>query len=217
MEALEALGVSRSAERLLRYFATHPRARPYARELQRKLHLGGASAQRDLERLTAAGALKKVSEGRLVRYVPVPDSRFWRGMRFLIADPRQPVPLLRDALCDVEGLKTAFVFGSTAKGSAAPESDVDLFVVEEKHIDQKALYRQLAEVALLLGREVNPIRYSTERLAERLGNKTLPGSRFVREVFSGPKRLVAGTLEALRPLALAAGITLPPEAGGQSA
>lgn len=212
--ALDALGVSPAAEKTVRYFVTHPTARPYARELQRKLCLGGASVQRDLDRLTEIGALKRSVDGRLVRYVPQVESRFWRGMRILIADPREPAVLLRDALCDVDGLKAAFVFGSTAKRSAQSDSDVDVFIVEDAATDRKSLYRQLAEAALLLGREVNPTRYTVEKLAERLGNRAQPGSRFVREVLTGPKQWVAGAPDVLAPVALAAGIPVDRVSGG---
>lgn len=208
VSAFEALGVAPSAEKMVRYFVTHPTARPYARELQRTLGLGGASAQRDLERLTEIGALERSSDGRLVRYTPQRDARFWRGVRLLIADPREPASLLRAALCDVNGVTAAFIFGSTAKQSARLDSDVDIFVVEDPTVDRKALHRQLAEVALLLGREVNPTRYTVEKLAERLGNRTLAGAQFVRDVLSGPKQWIAGTPDALRPVALAAGIAI---------
>ncbi|MDB4873934.1 MAG: putative nucleotidyltransferase [Gemmatimonadetes bacterium] len=211
---LDALGVPTSAEKTVRYFATHPTAHPYARELQRTLGLGGASAQRDLDHLTEIGALKRVVDGRLVRYVAQPSSRFWRGIRLLIADPSNPAELLRDSLCDVEGVTAAFVFGSSAKGTARPDSDIDVFVVEGVAADPKALHRQLGEAAVLLGREVNPTRYTLEKLAERLGNHALPGSRFVREVLTGPKQWVAGTPDALTPVALAAGISVDQVRGG---
>jgi predicted nucleotidyltransferase len=203
--ALDALGVPTSAEKIVRYFVTHPTARPYARELQRKLGLGGGSVQRDLDRLTEIGALERVADGRLIRYVPNPASRFWRGIRLLVADPHEPIPLLRDALCDVKGL-AAFVFGSTAKGSARADSDIDLFIVEVPEMDSKALHRQLAEAAVLLNREINPTRYTVDKIAERLANTTLPGSRFVREVLAGPKRWVVGNPEIITPVAVAAGI-----------
>ena len=205
---LDALGVPTSAEKAVRYFATHPTARPYARELQRTLGVGGASAQRDLDHLTEIGALRRVVDGRLVRYVAQPSSRFWRGVRLLIADPDNPADLLRDALCDVAGVKAAFVFGSVAKGTARPDSDIDIFVIANADADPRPLHRQLAEAAVLLGREINPTRYTIEKLAERLGNTALPGSRFVREVLVGPKQWVAGTPAVLAPVALAAGISL---------
>jgi predicted nucleotidyltransferase len=211
--ALEALGVPTSAARTVRYFATHPTARPYARELQKKLGLAAASVQRDLDRLTDIGALTRSPDGRLVRYAPQLESPFWRGIRLLIADPGEPDVLLRDALCDVEGLKAAFVYGSTAGGSARPDSDVDVFIVEDVAADRKSLHRQLAEATVLLGREVNPTRYTVEKLAERLGNRTQPGARFVRQVLSGPKKWVAGKPDVLAPIAIAAGIPADRVAG----
>jgi uncharacterized protein len=211
---LDALGVPPSAEKAVRYFVTHPTARPYARELQRTLGVGGASAQRDLDHLTEIGALRRVVDGRLVRYVAQPNSRFWRGIRLLIADPNRPADLLRDSLCDVEGVKAAFVFGSSAKGTARSDSDIDVFVVQEVGADPKPLHRQLAEAAVLLSREINPTRYTIEKLAGRLGDSALPGSRFIREVLSGPKQWVAGTPEALAPVALAAGISIDRVKGG---
>lgn len=211
--AFNALGVPSSAEKTVRYFATHPTAQPYARELQRRLHLGGASVQRDLDRLTQIGALKRLRDGRRIRYVPDLDSPFWRGIRFLLIDPFQPTAVLRDALCDVDGVKAAFVFGSIAKGATEPTSDIDVFVVEEASMDRKALHRQLAEAAVLLGREVNPTRYTIEKIAERLGNRALAGSRFVREVLAGPKQWLVGTPDTLVPVAVAAGISFDRVAG----
>ena len=93
------------------------------------------------------------------------------------------------------------------KGTARSGSDVDVFVVEEAAADRMALHRQLAEAAVLLGREINPTRYTIQKLAERLGNHALPGARFVRDVLAGPKQWVAGTPEVLAPVALAAGIS----------
>ena len=47
-----------------------------ARGAARTLALS-ASAQRDLNRLTAAGALRPVADGRMIRYAPVMDSPLW--------------------------------------------------------------------------------------------------------------------------------------------
>jgi predicted nucleotidyltransferase len=107
----------------------------------------------------------------------------------------------------VKGL-AAFVFGSTAKGSARADSDIDLFIVEVPEMDSKALHRQLAEAAVLLNREINSTRYTVDKIAERLANTALTGSRFIREVFAGPKQWVVGSPEVIAPVAVAAGIPL---------
>ncbi|MGH7631941.1 MAG: nucleotidyltransferase domain-containing protein, partial [Gemmatimonadales bacterium] len=92
-------------------------------------------------------------------------------------------------------------FGSTAAGTARADSDVDLLVVGDS-VDTRALHRGLAEAGLLMGREVNPVRYSRTELATRLAG----GTRFVREALAGPKAWVAGTASVVAPIAIAAGI-----------
>lgn len=208
-DPLQLLGIAPSKGRILRYFALRPEGQPHVRQLQRVLGIGGASAQRDLEALVTLGALERSRDGRLVRYRTIPSSPFWRAFHLLLGTTSDPTGLLRDALLDVSGVQGAFVFGSLAKGAQHDDSDVDLFIIEDANVDRQSLLRQLAEVTLLAGREVNVIRYTPQALAERLGDPTHPGSRFVRDVLEGPKRWVAGSPSAILPLATAAGVRMP--------
>jgi predicted nucleotidyltransferase len=202
------LGLAPSAGRILRYFALRPEARSHTRQLQRVLGLGGASLQRELERLVTLGALERFEEGRLVRYRAAPSSSLWTAFRLILGTTSDPAGLVRDALCDVPGVQAAFLFGSSARETPSDDSDVDVFVVEGPAVDRRTLLRQLAEVAALIGREVNTIRYTPQALAERLGNPDHPASHFVREVLAGPKRWVAGVPATLVALATAAGLRM---------
>lgn len=87
-------------------------------------------------------------------------------------------------------------------------SDVDVFILEDSHIDRRTLLGQLAEVGILIGREVNSVRYTVQAVAERLGSPAHPASQFLRELLAGPKRWVAGAADALLPVATAAGIRM---------
>lgn len=69
-DPLQLLGIAPSSGRILRYFALRPEAQPHARQLQRVLAIGGASAQRDLERLVTLGALARSTDGRLAATEP---------------------------------------------------------------------------------------------------------------------------------------------------
>jgi len=210
-DALETLGVPSAAVKILRYYLVRPDARPHARELRRVLHLSGASLDRELDRLVSLGCLERLREGHRVRYATVLSSRVWTAARLLAGDTGDPVPLLRNALADVPGLQAAFVFGSVARGTQRADSDIDLFVVEDSTLDRKKLLRQLAEVESITDREVNLMRYTPQTLAERLGRRDHPAFRFLRETLSGPKRWVAGSASAIRPLVTAAGIQLRDE------
>lgn len=209
-DSLDLLGIAPAASRILRYFLLRPDAEPHARELQRVLRLGGASLQRELERLLALGALERRRDGRYVRYRAVADAPVWRAVAILEAASPDPTELLRNAVTDVPGVLAAFVFGSTARGTQRADSDIDLFVVEEEPADRRTLMTRLAEVELLVGREVDTVRYTPQALGERLGDREHPASAFVRDVLIGPKRWIAGAAAAIAPLAAAAG--LPPAA-----
>ena len=94
---LDALGVPPATARIVAFFARNPTARPTVRELQRTLGVSSASAQRDLSRLSRAGAIHAVEDGRLLRYAPVMDSPLWAAIRILIATERPtPPPRVRE-------------------------------------------------------------------------------------------------------------------------
>jgi len=189
-----------------RFFALRPTTAVHGRALQRLLGLGSASLQREVDRLLALDALERVEVGRLVCYRPVLEAKLWGAVMLLLSDTRDPVGLVRDALCDVSGIEAAFVFGSFARGDARPDSDVDVFVVETPAVDRRALHRQLAQVGLILNREVNAVRYTTQALGDRLGDAAHPAHRFTRAALDGAKQWVAGSADRLRPLAAAAGL-----------
>lgn len=211
--ALEVLGLSPSAEKILRFFLLRPRTQVHGRKLQRLLGLGGRSLQRELTRLVIVGALERIEHGRLVHFRARSDAPLWKAFRVMLAGYAEPASLVCDALRDVSGIQAAFVFGSIANATHTEDSDIDLLLVEDTSVDSKLLHTQLAEVGLVLNREVNTIRYSAQALAERLGDSDHAASHFVREVLQGPKRWVAGREEAIRPIATAAGISLAQLAG----
>lgn len=205
-DPLVVLGLTESLAQILRYFALRPHARPHLRELQRELGISSASSQRDLARLVELGILQRVTEGRSIRYTVAEKAGLWAPLRALVGEASDPVVLVREALRGLSGVDAAFVYGSTAAGAARADSDVDLFVVGDS-IDTRALHRALAEAGLLMGREVNPVRYTRTQLAARLA----AGTRFVREALAGPKAWVAGTPSAVAPIAIAAGVPFAAE------
>jgi len=88
---LATLGIPPATARIVAFFARNPTARPTVRELQRTLDISSASAQRDLDRLTRAGALRSVADGRLLRYAAVMDSPLWSVVRILITNESRAV------------------------------------------------------------------------------------------------------------------------------
>jgi predicted nucleotidyltransferase len=206
---LEELGLSAAGAGIVRYFLLRPESRPHSREIQRVVGIGPASLQRELARLVSLDGLERTRDGNKVRYSMGSNQKLWAALALLVETTSDPSSLVEEALRDVEGVSSAFVFGSAARGEHRAGSDVDLLVVEAAELDRTTLSRRLAETALLLGRHVNAIRYTERALAERLGDPSHPAEAFVRGILTGPKRWVAGTPDRLLSLATAAGLSLP--------
>lgn len=92
---LETLGIPPATARIAVFFARNPTARPTVRELQRTLGVASASAQRDLDRLVRAGAVRAVADGRMRRYAAIMDSPLWAALRILISG-QAPVRQVRE-------------------------------------------------------------------------------------------------------------------------
>ena len=205
-------GMPNSFVKLIRFFAVRPGASWRFRELQTRVGTGSASLQRDLARLVELGVLGRHETGSSVSFSLNQGSRVWWSLLQLIRELSDPALVLREAIRDVDGVDAAFIFGSTAKGTAVRESDIDLFVVAD-NLNRSAFYRNIAEAGQVMGKEINTIEYSREQLAHRLAAKT----RFVREVLEGQKLWVGGDPKRLAPFLIAAGVSEPVEKIPQSA
>jgi hypothetical protein len=208
-DRLELLGFRPSLAELLRFLALHPTERVYLRRLEQLFGQKSASFQRDLRALVELGAIRPVAalhgDARRIEYEVVMSWPLWSAIRTIVAELSGPGVLVREALRGVDGIEAAFIYGSEARGEARPDSDVDVFVLGDA-VDRKALHRALAEVGLLTGRQVNPGLYSRLKLAERLGQADSVSRRFLHDVLGGPKTWIGGAIDALRPIAVAAGV-----------
>ena len=181
--------------RLLTHFLLHPEQRLHLRALRAHTGLGMGSLQRELARLEGLGLLSRAERDGRVYYEAVPDHPSWGAFRTLVREHGDPADVLREALSGVEGIRAAFVFGSTVRGDTRPDSDVDVLIVEEG-MPLAAIGRATAEVQSLLDREVDVKRFTPASLARRLAE----GSAFVCDVLAGPKAWLIGSESALPPL-----------------
>ena len=184
--------------RLVSYFAARPAATPHLRALMRHTGLTARSLQAELARLEGLGVVLRERAGGRVQVRGVESHPAWGALRQLARVLADPIDLLRLALVDVPGIQAAFVFGSEAKGTAGPESDLDVLVVAEE-MDERLLARRTIDLWLLLGQEVNVVDLTPDALAA----KVVAGRTFYREILRGPQRWVVGGLDRLPPAARA--------------
>ena len=182
--------------RLVVFFAVHPGQSFHLRELKRRTRLPSASLQRELRRLVNTGAIERTSAeagDSRVYFAANEGHDAWRAWTLLLRSAAAPADVLREALVDVPGIAGAFVFGSTVRDDARPDSDIDLFLIVEEGRLSKERRRQLSEAEFLIGKPLDVVEYNARVAHERAG----AGNPFLHRVLSEPKTWVYGGPEAL--------------------
>lgn len=178
--------------RLVMFFVLHPEDRLHFRALKERLGLGTGALQRELARLERLGLIARTDAQGRVFHTPITEHPSWRAFRTLLREHADPMDVLREALSGVTGIKAAFVYGSTVRGDTRPDSDIDLFIVEEG-MPLHEIGRATTEAQSLLDREIDLRCYTPSRLAKGLEQ----GSSFLDDVLSGPKTWLIGSEDLL--------------------
>ena len=180
-------------QRVLGLLFGHPDRRYQSAELIRLAQGGTGAVHRQLQRLTAAGLVTVTREGNQKYYTARRDAPVFPELHGLIVKTVGIVEPLRAALRPVaKKIQLAFVFGSIAKGSERPESDLDLLVVSDS-ITYPEVYAAVQEVEPVLGRSVNP----TVMTSAEWRKKRSASDSFAKRVAAQPKLYVIGDEHAL--------------------
>ena len=164
----------------------------YLSDLARHLGLPSSSLQRDIERLTRAGILRRRKDGNRVYFEPDPDCPFLPELAALFAKTSGVVPRLRAALEPMaKDLVAAFIYGSTARAEDRASSDVDLLLVGK--VTLRRLSPALRRLQLALGREIHPTVYAPAEFATKLRER----DPFLQSVLAKEKVFVVGTEDDL--------------------
>jgi DNA-binding transcriptional ArsR family regulator len=157
-------------------------------DLAKRADLAYPTVHREVARLLDAGILSErpVGRTRLVRAngaSPLVDP-----LREILMVATGPVVVLAEELGRVDGIESAFLYGSFAArmlGDAGPAPhDIDVMVLGEPDVD--AVYEACARVEAAVHRPVNPTILGPEEFAAPCG--------FLDNVRSGPAVAVVGEL-----------------------
>ena len=153
---------SRMQGELLALVLLHPDREYSITELAEACGVTPTAVLREVERLIGGGILqgRRVGRSRLVKART--DTPLYPPLSDLIAVTFGPMPLLTEALSELEGVSEAYIYGSWAaryRGEPGPPpADVDVLVVGSP--DPDALFDLAERVSRRLNREVNVHRIS---------------------------------------------------------
>lgn len=140
-------------------------------ELAERAHLAYPTAHREVARLLDAGILaqREVGRARLIRANR--DSPLTAPLREILLVATGPVALLAEELAALDGVQSAFLYGSFAarmQGVEGPApQDIDVMVVGTP--DPGAVYNACERVEQLVGRPVNPTILTSDELQKDSG------------------------------------------------
>jgi len=175
-----------------------PDRRFYVRELARAAATPPSSLQRDLAALAAAGVIERHEDGRQVYYQANASCPIFGELKGIVNKTFGVADFLRDMLRPhAKHIRAAFVYGSVAKGTEAPGSDVDLLVIGDLPPSRLAI--DLGKIDMALGRRVSLASYSVDEFVELSAQE----NNFITRVLHGPVIWLIGnkeTVDALRAL-----------------
>lgn len=181
-------------KKVLGQLLLHPDTDYHVRELARLTSTAPGTLHKELARLAAAGLLLRKEQGNQVRYQANQQCPVFPELAGLLRKTTGAAELLANALAPLQP-RLALIFGSLASGTETASSDVDVLVIGD--LGFADLVRATHPVQAELGREVNPVVYSTQELQRRVQDQ----DPFVMDLLRKPKIFLTGTEHDLSELA----------------
>lgn len=184
---------SRVQQRVLGLLFGHPQRTFYGSELIRLARSGSGAVQRELRRLEESGLVRATRVGNQKHYQANVRSPVFPELRSLILKTIGLAGPLREALAPhADRIKTAFIYGSVAKGEETSRSDIDLMVIGDD-VTYSDFFDGFLKAEELLRRPVHAFFISPDEWKRKL----MQGSAFFTKIDAQPKIFVMGSPEDL--------------------
>jgi predicted nucleotidyltransferase len=191
---LERLFTSRVRVRLLILFLTHPGEAFYIRQIVRLTGETYNNVRQELQNLAQLGLILSERRANATYYQANVQHLLFPELKRIVLKTEAVGDRLREALTGLRDIRVAFIYGSTAKGTESPSSDVDLMVIGE--VDLDALDRAIDSIEEEIGRTVNYTLFRVEEWQKRVAQ----GHSFLTDVLTHDKIFVIGDEDELSAL-----------------
>ena len=181
--------------RMLVLFVLNPEQSFYQAEIKERTGGNLRNLQKMLQKLEEAELIKKVPKGRMMFYHFNTDHPAASDLTNLLIKTVAFGDVLKAGLGKLQlKIEFAFIYGSYAKGTSNPNSDIDLFIASNEPL--LALSNMIAPVGSLTGREINITSMSVSEFQKRHKQK----NRFALELLSCQKIWLIGSDDEFKAL-----------------
>ena len=186
---------SKVQQRVLALIFGQPERSFYLSEIVRNVHSGTGAVERVLSRLQRSGLVSIERIGNQKHYRANRESPIFEELRSLVIKTVAVAEPIRKSLRPYsDKIKTAFVYGSVAKGTDTASSDIDLMVIGDE-LNYSELYSASQNAENSLRRKVSPMFLSPADWQRKCSEK---GS-FISKIRASPKIFVFGSEKDLQP------------------
>jgi predicted nucleotidyltransferase/predicted transcriptional regulator with HTH domain len=176
-------------QRVLALIFGHPERSFYMSEIVRNVHSGTGAVERELSRLQHSGLVTVERIGNQKHYRANRESPIFEELQGIVLKTVGLTEPLRHSLATyADKIKTAFVYGSVAKGTDTALSDIDLMVIGDD-LTYTDLYEGLQKVENTLRRHVNPTLLSLQDWRRKSNHK----DSVVAKIAKQPKLFILGS------------------------
>jgi predicted nucleotidyltransferase len=173
--------------RVLGLLLLSPGVALHGREIARRTGLPSGTVIRELNRLVGAGLLKCDRRGNQSLYCADRACPVFEEVAGILRKTSGAADVIAAALAPLsDGIQTAFIYGSFAKGTAKADSDIDVLIIGS--VGLGSVIDVLHPVQNQVGREINPKLFSPREWNDRRKAKTA----FVMELRANPKIFLIG-------------------------
>ena len=188
---LEKLFGSRLRTKLLGWLLSHSDEFFFVRQIEQLIEENSTNISRELRRLEQMGIVQSEKRANLKYYKINQRCPFYQDLKGLFLKTVGAPGEIKEVLKDIEGIETAFIYGSLTKGQEDSGFDIDLFLVGD--IDEDKFLESLPNLERRLGREINYTIYGLEEFRK----KKKEGNGFINTVLKESKSVLLGNPDEL--------------------
>jgi predicted nucleotidyltransferase len=185
---------SKVQQRVLALIFSHPERSFYASEIMRNVRSGVGAVERELSKLERSGLVLVERIGNQKHYRANQAAPIFEELRGLVEKTvgwAEPIKKSFGPYADT--IRSAFVYGSVAKGADTAHSDIDLMIIGDD-LNYSDLYTAAQNAESKLRRKIHPLFISPQDWQRKTSDK---GSVFSK-ISHSPKIFIIGSEKDLQ-------------------